>query len=172
VSNPWQGITGLVKEIKRCQTAGASAAAVAMTYVSIDAMTYLSMPSDRSEQTRDDFIAWVDTYLKGAPGQRYQYRGLDVYAARCAILHAFSTEARLHRKDPTICRFGYHDGGSHTVDPIRAPNLVLIGIASLVNDLVGAVEAFLRACERDASLRARVEARLPEFLQTFPINDS
>ena len=35
----WAGITGLVKEIKRCEEAGAVAAAVAMAYICIDTMT-------------------------------------------------------------------------------------------------------------------------------------
>jgi hypothetical protein len=46
---------------------------------------------------------------------------------------------------------------------------VLIGIASFVNDIVGAIEAFLVACQSDADLRARVELRLVKVLQTFPI---
>ena len=110
-------------------------------------------------------MAWVDTYLKGDPSQPYQYRGLDVYAARCAVLHAFSAEAELHRKDPGVRRFGYHDGGHHE----SHPHLVLIGIASFVNDIEGAIEAFLVACQNDTDLRARVELRLVKVLQTFPI---
>ncbi len=59
----WAGITGLVKELKRCEAAGATLAALVMAYVCIDAMAYLSMPANKSEQTRQDFIAWVDGYL-------------------------------------------------------------------------------------------------------------
>ena len=165
--SPWAGITGLVKELKRCAAAGATAAAVIMAYICIDAMAYLSMPADKSEQTRQDFIAWVDGYLKAHPDQPYQYQGLDVYAARCAVLHAFGSEAALHRTDPKIRRFGYNDGGKHLLDPTK--NLVLIATASFLNDLVTAVEAFLQACEEDPVLRARVEARLPKLLQSFPI---
>jgi len=40
---------------------------------------------------------------------------------------------------------------------------------SLLNDIVIAIEDFLKACEADATLRARVVARLPNLLQTFPI---
>ena len=165
----WSGITGLVKELKHCEAAGATVAALVMAYVCIDVMAYLSMPADKSEQTRQHFIAWVDRYLKAHPDQPYQYRGLDVYAARCAVLHAFSSEADLHRKDAEIRLFGYHDGGKHALDPAKAPNLVLIGTTSFLNDVVIAVEDFLKACKEDAALRARVEVRLPKVLQSFPI---
>ena len=166
---PWAGITGLVNELKRCEAAGATGAALVMAYVCIDAMAYLSMPADKSEQTRHDFIAWVDDYLRGHPDQPYQYRGLDVYAARCAVLHAFGSEAALHRGDPEIRLFGYHDGGRHMFNPAVAPNLVLIGTASLLNDVVDAVGAFLKVCQEDDALRTRVEVRLPKVLQFLPI---
>ena len=107
----WAGITALVKELRRCEAAGAFLAALVMAYVCIDAMAYLAMSPDKSEQTKQDFIAWVDGYLQAHPDQPYQYRGIDVYAARCALLHAFSSEAALHRKDPAIRLFGYNDGG-------------------------------------------------------------
>ena len=72
----WAGITALVKELRRCEAAGASLAALVMAYVCIDAMAYLAMSPDRSEQTKQDFIAWVDGYLKAHPDQPYQYRVL------------------------------------------------------------------------------------------------
>lgn len=165
----WAGITGLVEELKRCEAAGVTAAALVLAYVCIDTMAYLSLPPDKSKQTRLDFIAWVDAYLKGHPDQPYQYRGIDVYAARCAVLHAFSSEAERHRENPDVRVFGYHDGGQHRVDPAQASRLVLIGTASFLNDVVLAVERFLKACLEDAALRARVETRLPRVLQTFPI---
>jgi hypothetical protein len=167
--SPLAAITGLVKQLKQCHDAGFTVAALALAYVCIDTMAYLAMPEGRSEQTRHDFIAWVDTYLKAHASQTYQYRGLDVYAARCAVLHAFSTEAELHRRDPAIRVFGYHNGGKHLVDPAKDPKLVLIGTPSLLNDIVTAIEDCLKACEEDATLRARVGARLPSLLQTFPI---
>ena len=164
-TNLWDGIVQMGKELKRTHSAGFLSAALAFAYVCIDTMSYLSLPSEKSQQDRSDFMAWVDTYLKADPAQPYQYRGLDVYAARCAVLHAFSAEAELQRKDPGVRLFGYQDGAHH----VSQPHLVLIGIASFVNDIVGAIEAFLAACQDDADLRARAEPRLVKVLRTFPI---
>jgi len=164
----WNAIAGIVAEIKRCESAGATMAAVAMAYVSIDTMAFLSMPSGQTSQTRADFIAWVNAHLKGHPSQPYEYDGTDVYAARCSVLHAFGSEAEMHRKDGTIRKFGYHDGGLHAFNPSVSPNLVIIGVASFLNDVVIAVESFMKACQADASLRGLVEARLPTVLQTMP----
>ena len=43
------------QELRRCEAAGASLAALVMPYVCIDAMAYLAMSPDKSEQTKQDF---------------------------------------------------------------------------------------------------------------------
>ena len=126
----WNAVNGIVEEIKKCESAGATIAAVAMAYVCIDTMAYLSMPEVRTEQTKQDFINWVNEYLRSHQDQSYQYDGTDLYAARCALLHTFGAEAKMHREDSNIKRFGYHDGGEHAFDPDVTTNLVLIGTAS------------------------------------------
>ena len=106
----------------------------------------------------------MDTYLKAHDDQPYQYRGIDVYAARCAVLHAFSSEVERHRKDANARVFGYGNGGKHAFDATKDARFVLIGAKSFVNDVVLAVEEFLKVCETDGALRARVEARLDKVL--------
>lgn len=164
----WNGVSGLIAEIKRCEGAGATTAAVAMAFVCIDTMAFLALPQERDIQGRTDFIAWVDAYVKGHEDQPYQYRGLDVYGARCALLHAFGSEADYHRQYPDAKKFGYHDGGKHAYDPAQDKHLVIIGTASFLNDVVHAVGAFCEVCKADQDLRTRVESRLPKVLATFP----
>ena len=147
-------------------------AAVCMAYVGIATMSRLSMPVASTKQTRKDFIAWVDAYLKGDVSQPYQYRGIDVYAARCAVLHTYGVDADLHQTDPSILRFGYHDGGRHAFDVAVDPGFIVIGTASFLNDVVHAISDFMNACQADPNLRSLVEARLPSMLQTFSVASS
>ncbi len=163
----WDGVEALIAEIRRCEQAGATVSAVAMAYVCIDTMAFLSLPVGRESQGRDDFISWVNTYMEGDEEQPYQYRGLDVYGARCALLHAFSAHANFHEQNPDAKKFGYHDGGRHAYDPAVNEHLVIIGTASFLNDVVIALTTFMQACRDDAELRQRVEARLPRVLATF-----
>ncbi len=97
-----------------------------------------------------------------------EYRGVDVYAARCAVLHTWGAEAAAHRKDPTIRQFGYTDGGLHYYAPDVSDRLVLIGVPSLINDLVIGVESFLTAAKNDADLRERLNSRIEKVMQIFP----
>lgn len=163
------GVFDLLNEIVRCQEADATVAAVAMVYVFIDTMAFLAMPAGQTAQTRKDFIGWVDTYLKADPTERYQYRGLDVYAARCSLLHAFSAEADAHRKDPSVCLFGYIDNGPHAFDPAESTRLAMISVTVLIRDLCRGAERFIGDWLSDLALRARVAGRLPALYNTFPV---
>ena len=165
----WNSVFGLINEIKRCEAAGATTAAVALAFICIDTMAFLSLPAGRERQKREDFIAWTDSYLKGDVDQPYQYRGIDVYGARCSLLHAFGSETDYHQRCPDAKKFGYHDGGKHAYNPALDEHLVLIGTASFLNDVVIAVGGFCEACKTDQDLRARVEDRLPKVLAMFPV---
>lgn len=164
----WNGVTDLVAEIKKCEAAGATTAAVAMAFVCIDTMAFLSLPAGRERQGRSDFIVWVDTYIKGHESQPYQYRGIDVYGARCAVLHAFGSEVDYHQQFPDAKKYCYHDGGEHGYDPAANEHLVIIGTASFLNDVICGVQSFAETCTTDPDLRARVEGRLPRVLTIFP----
>lgn len=165
----WTGVMHLVEQVKTCEKAGATASALAMAYVCIDTMAFLALPAGREKQGRQDFIAWVDAYLVGHPDQPYQYSGVDVYGARCAVLHAFSSEVDYHQLNPYAKTFGYHDGGKHAFDPAVNQRLVIIGTASFLNDVIKATESFMRACLMNADLRDRVEGRLPKVLAIFQV---
>jgi hypothetical protein len=77
--NPLDGILGLLKEIKKCEAADATTAALAMVFICLDTMAFLALPSGATKQGRQDFIDWTDKYLRGDATQPYQYRGTDVY---------------------------------------------------------------------------------------------
>lgn len=165
----WHCIPGMAAEIRRCEAAGATAAALAMAFISIDTMTFLSLPGGVEAQGRTDFINWVDTYLKGHPDQPYQYRGIDVYGARCAMLHSFGSAAQFHDRNGEAFLFGYHDGGMHMRNLDVDPRLVMIGSASFLNDVISALSEFMDACGTSPELRTRVEPRLPRVLAVVPL---
>ena len=166
------GVFDLLNEIARRQNADAMLANVVMVCVFIDTMAFLAMPAGQTAQTRKDFISWVDTYLKAGPSQPYQYRGLDVYAARCSLLHAFSAEADAHRKDPSVCLFGYTDNGPHAFDPSESTRLAIISVAVLIRDLCKRTEHFVGDWLSDHALRQQVASKLPALYNTFQIKDA
>lgn len=169
-ANPLSGIMGLLAEITRCQDAGAVTATAIMVFIGIDLMAFLSMPMEQDKQGRQDFIAWVNQYMRAAPDSTYQYEGRDVYGARCALLHNYAVEADYHIQNPDVRKFGYHNGGQHAYNPSIDDLLVIIGINSLVHDFMGAVGTFVQSMMADAGLRGRVAERIPRIVDVFPFS--
>lgn len=165
-NNGYRPILGLLDQVRRAQDGGAPIAALAMVYIGIDTMAWLSLPVGTDRQSRTDFCRWVDTYLKAEPTEAYQYDGKDVYAARCAVLHQFATIADLHRQRNPPKKFGYLDNGPHRTD---GGDLVLISVATLIRDYFHAVAAFTNAARVDADLKARIDSRMDELLNTTPL---
>ena len=165
----WQALVHMVEEIKLCDENNITTASIAMSYICIDALANLSRPIEKKKVTRSDFIDWVNTYLTCDPEQQYKYRGKDVYAARCSVLHTFSSEAELHQEDLDTIKFAYHDGGKHYFDPNVDPRLVLIGAKSFVNDIVIGVGRFIDACKLNPEMMKLVESRLERVLNKVPV---
>jgi len=169
MSANWKALVHMVDEIKQCDANNITTASIAMSYVCIDALANLSRPAEKAKATRKDFIDWADAYLIAHPDQPYKYRGKDIYAARCALLHNFSAEAELHENDLGTIKFSYHDGGKHYFDSKIDPRLALIGAKSFTNDVVIAVGKFMDACSANPDLMGLVESRLDKVFNKVPV---
>lgn len=161
----------MLEELKECEKAGLPTACVMQIYVYIDTMSYLGMPITKETNTKNDFITWVNDYLKADERQPYQYRGADVYGARCSLLHTFSSEAEFHTKYPDTIKFVYHDGGRHMYNPSIDATLVIIGISSLVNDFIIGVQNFMRDIQiriKDDNQKDILNSRINKIFNTIP----
>jgi hypothetical protein len=163
---PYHILADMLRQSSLAADAGALVPAIAMLYIAIDTLAWLSLPAGQNRHTRRHFIDWVDTYLRTPGQQPYEYLGRDMYAARCAVLHKMGSLAELHRENPAPRKFGYTDIRDHQTD---SGNLVLISIARLTADLGASIQKFGQALRADPDLRARVEPRLKELLQIAPI---
>ena len=152
----------LTREIRTAHESGANLAAMAMVYVGIDTMALLACPLGKTEQSKEDFIQWVDTYLRVQPPSDYQYEGADVYAARCALLHSYGGVAKDHRGASPPRMFGYTSNGPHVKD--EAVRFVNISIAILIDDFYRALVAFGEAMLTDPELKRRVDSRVRNLL--------
>ena len=166
IPNGYQPILELYREIAKAQDADALIAALAMVFVGIDTMAWLSLPVGSNSVKRDDFCSWVDNYLKTDADQPYQYVGIDVYAARCAMLHSYGSLSDLHKKPNPPKTFGYLDNGPHRAD---GSPLVLISIAVLIRDFGSALNAFLQSALHDTDLKARIDSRIEALVATMPV---
>jgi hypothetical protein len=86
-----ENIMLLKSGIDACIEKKAFAPALILIYSAIDTTGWLDSKAEFS--TRDDFIEWVDKYLLKA--KPLKCTAIDLYAARCGVLHTFTSCSRL-----------------------------------------------------------------------------
>jgi len=155
-------VDSLCGDIKKARDNGIFAGAIILVLSAIDAMAFLSMPLEQREVHRRDYVDWVNKYLKADTKQPYQYEGVDLYGARCAIVHRYGHKSRLSESGK--CKvFFYHNGSEHIYNPRKEPSVVGISRNRLINDFFKAVANFLHDIGQDDDLKARVDSRIEEL---------
>lgn len=163
-------IKGMLAQIVKVKDSEALSATVIMIYVAIDTMGFLSMPAEKEKNGSVDFIEWVDKYLKTDSSQPYQYMGKDMWGARCAKLHSYSSDSEYAQRNN--CKlYGYHNGSDHLYAPKESEKLVLISVYRLFNDFCGALASFLEAASKNTDLKVLIDQRLERVCQQFDIKD-
>lgn len=67
--------------------------ALILIYSGIDIFASLGRPADKDKATRKDYIEWCDRYL--IPQGKISCTGIDLYAARCGVVHTYTMESDL-----------------------------------------------------------------------------
>ena len=143
-------------------------ASLILTYSAIDCMASLVMPKNQKEVKGPDFQSWVDRYMKADPEQPYKYRGIDLWGARCGLVHRYSPYSKLSENGE--CKvFQYHNGGGHRYDPKINEDVVLISAPDLVRDFYGAMMVFLEDLIEDKELFERADSRMKTLFQVAPV---
>lgn len=130
-------LQSFVDAARLCLDEGHVLPALALMYSTIDQLAFLDLPDGKQDVKREDFVRWVDTYL--LPDSGLSCSALDLYAARCGLLHAQSPNSRLFRegKVKKIC---YAWGGTATEQMQElSDNLNYPAVAVHVNELLRAL---------------------------------
>jgi hypothetical protein len=141
--------------------------AVVLILSGIDTMAYLGMPDNQQDVTHDDFVRWVDRYIKFSC--KHQLTGLDLYGARCGMLHSFSTVSNLSRQGK--CRqVGYMDRSVPEIrfDPNVSEELVLVSIEGLAKAFLQGVDKFMIDLYADKRKAKVADERFQHVVHTFP----
>jgi hypothetical protein len=111
-----------------------------LIYSAIDILAWLNRPLKQKDVERRDFISWVDQYLLRE--SKLLCSSMDLYAARCAIVHSYQAESKLSREGKA--KQIWYAWGQADVDRLREriqkAKLNQIAVAVHVEDLVEALE--------------------------------
>jgi hypothetical protein len=135
--------------------------ALALIYCGIDVFANLSRPAENAEVTQADFVSWAKRYMECE--KSLGVSGLDLYAARCGILHTYTMDSRLSTKGRAK-RIMYAWGSKSTEGPMTLlRQLGFSEVMSKIEELFGAylhsIEVFGKALDDDPKLAALVAER-------------
>jgi len=91
-----KNLNNIIKSIELCLNAKLQISSLVLLYSGIDIMAWLNRPVSKEFATKEDFIRWVDDYL--LPNPNIKCEAIDLYAARCAIIHSYSFSSKLSKR--------------------------------------------------------------------------
>lgn len=91
-----RNIEELLSTIEDCLKSPRKLPGLLLLYAGIDIMAWLNRPKSHENVEPDDFIEWADRYL--LPGTRLTCSALDLYGARCGLIHSYIAESRRSRR--------------------------------------------------------------------------
>ena len=144
--------------------------AVILILSGIDSMAYLNMPAEQQDVTKNDFVAWAERYIKFPCKE--QLTGLDLYGARCAMLHSFGAVSKMSREGK--CRMvGYMDQSVPEVryNPAVSKELVLVSVPALAGAFFQGIDEFLVDLFANQEKATIAEKRLQGFVQKLEYKD-
>ena len=86
----------LLTAIETCIANKFTLPALILMYSAIDIMAWLNRDEEHEDVTRSDFILWAETFL--LPDSGLSCTAIDLYAARCSLIHSYTAESRLSRE--------------------------------------------------------------------------
>jgi len=148
-----------------------NAATVILVLSGIDTMAFLNMPEEQEDVTRKDFIEWADRYIKFPCKE--QLKGIDLYGARCGMLHQYGTESNCSR-NKTCRRIVYGDDMVPEVRyrPEIDENLVIVSIRGLVDAFFQGVDRFFVKLYSQKDKARIADERFEKIVHAFPYRQS
>lgn len=166
-------VTATMKALGLLTYADLPSHALVVLYSSIDTVGLLDAPPEQVSASGASFKNWVKTYMLGDPA--IEFNEVDLWGARCAVLHTFTAESDLSRagqarqlqyfggdeNSPEMQAFikftKAHENGAHL--PVHVAQLH----KAFGDGLTKFAPVLARNCQQDAAY----EARLRKVLQTF-----
>jgi hypothetical protein len=148
----------IIKAIRQCIDGKFHIPALILIYTSIDSVSYLYRPHQKSVQKR--FTTWVNDWLINKSAAKYQ--AIELYAARCAILHTLTSDSDLS-KSKSARRISYcygnkkEDDLQKILDMTNPGEFISLHIENLFKTFCNALIDFFNHCKNNSQLSQQLE---------------
>jgi hypothetical protein len=156
-------LNGICGDIRFALKHGRNRAALILTFSGIDAMASLEK-NDGKNDVRERFENWVNEYMQFSD---WPEAGLELYGARCGILHTYGPISDLSEKGK-VRLIGYSTGVSKHV--MQDAELVLVDVEVLARHFFLGIANYLNVLVAEPAKRAKAAPRIQLMLQEFDLN--
>ena len=143
--------------------------ALTLIYTGIDFLASLSRPLGQADVSRSDFIRWVETFMECL--QQLGVEGIDLYGARCGIVHTYTPDSGVHRKGRAKrIMYSWGDREPHAATSLvrgLGRSEVFIKVEELFETLCVGMEKFGETMETDKELEMRVVSRATKLFSNY-----
>lgn len=150
-----------VEAIDLCLENRLGTPALILIYTCIDVMATLSRPALTRKTDKRHFVAWAEKHMNCR--DRLGVSGLDLYAARCGVVHTGTADSALS-DDGKARRISYAWGDRHQGEPMVPPQKpsraeLVLRIEDLADALRAGITSFGERLSDDPDAAALVERR-------------
>ncbi|HUB63644.1 MAG TPA: hypothetical protein VL996_04235, partial [Methylocella sp.] len=151
----------LLAAIQLCLTNHLQMPALTLIYCGIDFMATLGQQPDNKPNGKERFVHWADFNMDCQ--KRLGVSGIDLYAARCGIVHSYTMDSDLSQKGQA-CRIFYAWGNADIEEPKQVLQSLgrtekILKIEALFEAFAHSVETFGERLEHDQNFLSLVLER-------------
>lgn len=152
-------VVDLLEAVELLYRNGKFLPALILSYSTIDILSSLVREDPTKDNQRKDFLQWVEGYM--LPHPSIDVSAIDLYAARCGMLHALSPSSKLSRNDAAkeilYARDTILEANARRslIAQGKHKRVAVISIPSFFDCFLSAGSKFSRALEKDPALQAR-----------------
>ena len=157
-------LDGICGDIRFALKHGRNRAALILIFAGIDAMASLEK-NDGINDVKVRFANWVNEYMQFSDWPK---AGLELYGARCGILHTYGPISDLLEKGQ-VRPIGYTSGGGK--DVMQSAELVLVSVEGLAFQFFRGIARYLEALVSEPNKRAKAAPRIQQMYREFDLNN-
>lgn len=160
----------LLKAIDVCLKEKLHVPACMLIYAGIDGMAWLQLPQQTYNVGMSDFVKWVEKYfvVESPLPKSAQCSGMDLYAARCGLLHTGTPDSSQTRSGSgTARKLFYQIGDGQILIQVRMNEKrqpIIVDVRELARSFRIAIQRYQDQIDKDAALAELVFTRARDYL--------
>lgn len=156
-------VEGYITGIVLCMKHNNVVSALALAYAAIDSAASLTAPA--SATVRQRYVDWLDKFMM--PDNTVGCSSLEIYSARCGVLHTQTAESDLTRQQG-VRKVYYYVETVPSIPPHDKTKEVFVCVNVLLHELAEALDTFRSTTAKDPNLRKRASERLRKMFTWKP----